>query len=99
GYVPDNLMLFFGSEFNEIRTQHYSEAVSPVVALIEELQLQPTLLGEADSSLVKTIQDNFLTVFSLNKVSMGDKVVKTVAGLLIQQIFLLAQARAFEQKV
>lgn len=30
---------------------------------------------------------------------MGEKVVKTVAGLLIQQIFLLAQARAFNQKV
>ena len=99
GYVPDNLMLFFGSEFNELRTQHYSEAVSPIIALIEELQLQPALLAEADSSLAKTIQDNFLTVFSLNKVSMGDKVVKTVAGLLIQQIFLLAQARAFGQKV
>lgn len=99
GYVPDNLMLFFGSEFNEIRTQHHAEAISPIVALIEELQLQPTLLTEADSSLLKTIQNNFLTVFSLNKVSMGDKVVKTVAGLLIQQIFLLAQARAFGQKV
>ncbi|HEX7963977.1 MAG TPA: DUF87 domain-containing protein [Candidatus Saccharimonadales bacterium] len=99
GYVPDNLMLFFGSEFNEIRTQHHAEAISPIVALIEELQLQPSLLTEADSSLLKTIQDNFLTVFSLNKVSMGDKVVKTVAGLLIQQIFLLAQARAFGQKI
>jgi type IV secretory pathway TraG/TraD family ATPase VirD4 len=30
---------------------------------------------------------------------MGEKVVKTIAGLLIQQIFLLAQARAFNQKV
>lgn len=99
GYVPDNLALFFGSEFNEIRTQHYAEAVSPIIALIEELQLQPALLSETGASLSKTIQDNFLTVFSLNKVSMGDKVVKTVAGLLIQQIFLLAQARAFGQKV
>jgi hypothetical protein len=99
GYVPDNLLLFFGSEFNEIRTQHYNEAVSPITALIEELQLQPALLGETNSSLARTIQDNFLTVFSLNKVSMGDKVVKTVAGLLIQQIFLLAQARVFGQKV
>ncbi len=99
GYVPDNLILFFGSEFNEIRTQYYSEAVSPIIALVEEMQLQPTLLGEADLSLAKTIQDNFLTVFSLNKVSMGEKVVKTVAGLLIQQIFLLAQAHAFGQKV
>lgn len=30
---------------------------------------------------------------------MGEKVVKTVAGLLIQQVFLLAQARAFGQKI
>ena len=30
---------------------------------------------------------------------MGEKVVKTVAGLLIQQIFLLAQANAFNQRV
>ncbi|HSX06070.1 MAG TPA: type IV secretion system DNA-binding domain-containing protein [Candidatus Saccharimonadales bacterium] len=99
GFVPDNLILFFGSEYNELRTQHYAESISPIIALVEEMQLQPTLLGEADVSLAKTVQDNFLTVFSLNKVSMGEKVVKTVAGLLIQQIFLLAQARAFEQKV
>jgi len=57
------------------------------------------LVGESETSLAKTVQENFLTVFSLNKVSMGEKVVKTVAGLLIQQIFLLAQARAFDQKV
>lgn len=30
---------------------------------------------------------------------MGEKVVKTVAGLLIQQIFLLAQARSFNEKI
>jgi hypothetical protein len=99
GYVPDNILHFFGAEYNEIRTQHYNEAVSPIISLVDEMQLQPTLLGDADRSLNKTIQDNFLTVFSLNKVSMGEKVVKTVAGLLIQQIFLLAQARAFNQKV
>jgi len=99
GYVPENVLLFFGSEYNQLRTQHYSEAISPIIALVEEMQMQPALLGEADLSLAKTVQDNFLTVFSLNKVSMGEKVVKTVAGLLIQQIFLLAQARAFNRKV
>ena len=30
---------------------------------------------------------------------MGEKVVKTVAGLIIQQIFLLAQARQFQEKI
>lgn len=98
-HVPSNIIKFFGTDFNELRNKYYNEAILPVVSLVDEMQLQPTLVGEGDLSLQKTIQDNFLTVFSLNKVSMGEKVVKTVAGLLIQQIFLLAQARAFNQKV
>jgi hypothetical protein len=99
GYVPQNIIQFFGSDFNEIRTKNYQTAILPVVSLVDELQLQPTLVKGGDVSMAKTIQDHFLTVFSLNKVSMGEKTVKTVAGLLIQQIFLLAQSRAFSQKV
>jgi len=99
GYVPTNITKFFGADFNEMRTKYYNEAVLPLVSLVDEMQLQPTLVNKGEVSLQKTIQDHFLTVFSLNKVSMGEKVVKTVAGLLIQQIFLLAQARAFNQKV
>lgn len=99
GYVPDNIIHFFGADFNELRTKYYNESISPIVSLIDEMQMQPTLVSEGELSLASTIQNNFLTVFSLNKVSMGEKVVKTVAGLLIQQIFLLAQARAFNQRV
>jgi Helicase HerA, central domain len=99
GYVPANVTKFFGGDFNELRTQYHNETILPLVSMVDEMQLQPSLVGESETSLAKTVQDNFLTVFSLNKVSMGEKVVKTVAGLLIQQIFLLAQARAFNQKV
>lgn len=99
GYVPKNIVQFFGADFNELRTKYYNEAILPIVSLVDEMQLQPSLVNEGEVSLLKTVQDNFLTVFSLNKVSMGDKVVKTVSGLLIQQIFLLAQARAFSEKV
>ena len=99
GFVPPNVIKFFGADYNEFRTQYYSETILPIVSLVDEMQLQPSLVGESESPLAKTIQTNFLTVFSLNKVSMGDKVVKTVAGLLIQQIFLLAQARAFGERV
>ncbi len=99
GFVPQNVEKFFGADFNELRTQRYTEAILPIVSMVDEMQLQPSLVGGSELSLAKTIQDNFLTVFSLNKVSMGEKVVKTVAGLLIQQIFLLAQARVFGQKV
>ncbi len=99
GYVPQNVTQFFGADFNELRTQRYTDSILPLVSMVDEMQLQPSIAGGSDLSLAKTIQDNFLTVFSLNKVSMGEKVVKTVAGLLIQQIFLLAQARVFGQKV
>ncbi len=100
-YVPQNIIRFFSTDFNELRTQSYNEAILPIVSLVDEMQLQPAMSqqNENSSSLAKLISGNFLTVFSLNKVSMGEKVVKTVAGLLIQQIFLLAQARAFSEKV
>lgn len=99
GYIPQNVTKFFGADYNELRTQYYNETILPLVSMVDEMQLQPSLVGESETSLAKTIQDNFLTVFSLNKVSMGEKVVKTIAGLLIQQIFLLAQARVFNQKI
>lgn len=99
GYVPQNVVKYFGADFNEIRTQYYETTILPLVTMVDEMQLQPSLVGESGTSLARVIQENFLTVFSLNKVSMGEKVVKTVAGLLIQQIFLLAQARVFGQKV
>ncbi len=101
GYVPDNIAHFFGTDYNEIRTKYYNEGISPIVSLVDEMQMQPSLAGNGEhaTSMAQIINSNFLTVFSLNKVSMGEKVVKTVAGLLIQQIFLLAQARAFNQKV
>lgn len=98
-HVPPNIVKFFGADFNEIRTQYHNEAILPIVSLVDEMQLQPALVGGGNVSLAKTVNDNFLTLFSLNKVTMGEKVVKTVAGLIIQQVFLLAQSRAFNQKV
>lgn len=101
GFVPANIVQFFGTDFNELRTKYYNEAISPLISLVEEMQMQPSLGGNNENaqSLAALIKANYLTVFSLNKISMGEKVVKTLAGLLIQQIFLLAQARTFNEKV
>ena len=99
GNIPPNIEQFFATDFNEIRTTHYTEAILPIISLVDEMQLQPSLVGENETSLARTIESNFLTVFSLNKVTMGEKVVKTAAGILIQQIFLLAQARSFNEKI
>lgn len=99
GKVPPNIEQFFATDYNEIRTTHYTEAILPIISLVDEMQLQPGLVSENEVSLSRAIHNNFLTVFSLNKVSMGEKVVKTAAGILMQQIFLLAQARAFNEKI
>ncbi len=101
GHVPANVVQFFNTDYNDMRTKYFNEAILPIVSLVDELQLQESLAGNQQdaASLQSIVQSNFLTVFSLNKVSMGEKVVKTVAGLLIQQLFLLAQARAFNEKV
>ena len=101
GFIPQNIIHFFGTDFNELRTKYYNESISPIASLVDEMQMQPSLAGgdENAMSLGQIINSNFLTTFSLNKVSMGEKVVKTIAGLLIQQIFLLAQAKTFDQKI
>ena len=99
GFVTHSIEQFFATDFNELRTNHHSDAIQPIIALVDELALQPAISGTAEATLAQTISENFLTIFSLNKISMGDKAVKTVAGLLIQQIFLLAQAHAFSRNV
>lgn len=101
GFVPDNITHFFGTDFNELRTRNYNETISPIVSFVEEIQLQPGLgsSGENKSSLASIIDEHTTTIFSLNKISMGEKAVKTIAGLLIQQIFLLAQAKSFSRKL
>lgn len=98
-FIPDNVYKFFGTDFNDIKTTHYNEAIVPIVGLVDEMQLQPGMTGSEGVSLTTMVQENFLNVFSLNKVSMGEKVVKTMAGLILQQIFLLAQGRVFNQKL
>jgi hypothetical protein len=100
-YIPANISQFFKTDFNELRTSSYTEAILPLVSLVDEMQLQPALVEQKDETrpLGNLINNNFLTIFSLNKISMGEKVVKTVAGLLMQQIFLLAQSRTFNEKV
>lgn len=100
-HVPANIIQFFNTDYNEMRTKYYNESILPIVSLVDEMQLQESLSQSSDTDIPLNdhINNNFLTIFSLNKVSMGEKVVKTIAGLLIQQLFLLAQARSLNQKV
>lgn len=100
-YIPHNIAYFFREEYPKITRDHYADTVLPIVELVDEIELQAGGVGmrAQASSLATVVSANPLTVFSLNKVAMGEKVIKTVSGLLIQQLFLLAQARQFEERI
>jgi hypothetical protein len=37
GYIPDNVVKFFGADYNELRTQHYNETILPLVSMVDEM--------------------------------------------------------------
>lgn len=90
--LPTSIIQFFATDFSVIKNQHYSEAIAPLVAFIDEMQMVPVFDGAPYTvGLADLLSDSFLSIFSLNRLALGDKVVRTIAGLLMQQLFLYAQ--------
>ena len=85
--LPTSVIDFFLSDFNELKTKSYSEAISPVISFIDEMEMVPTFNNEQNKiDLKETINNNFLTLFSLDRTKLGDKVIKTISGLIMQQL-------------
>lgn len=92
--TPSSVSHFFLTEFQELRSQAYNSAFAPIMAFIDEMQMIPVMNQTAAlDSIATVIERNFLTVFSLNRLFLGDKPTRVIAGLLMQQIFLFAQHR------
>lgn len=90
---------FFDTEFVELQTRFYEVAIMPILVLIDELQFVPAFSQESQSNLENDIKNNFLTCFSLNRIYLGDKATRLIAGLIIQQLFLLAQKKIINKKI
>lgn len=99
-HLPESVAQFFLTDFQELKTKSYSEAIAPIIAFIDEMQMVPTFNQEClTPGLEGVLRDTFLTIFSLNRLQFGDKVVRTLAGLLMQQLFLLAQSRTPDKQL
>lgn len=99
-HIPAAIKTYFNDTYAITYRTQYSENILPILELIDEIDLRAnTTHASAANSLAQVVQSSPLTVFSLNKVSMGEKVIKTVSGLLISQLFLLAQSRQFNEKI
>ena len=97
--TEDSMVHFFDAEFQQIQTEHYESAIMPILTLIDELNFLPVFGSGHEESLTETMQKNFLTCFSISKVFLGEKATKLISGLIIQQIFLIAQSRSLKKKI
>lgn len=98
--LPSSVIDFFLNDFNELKTKSYSEAISPIISFIDEMEILP-VFNESNNigNLKNTINNNFLTIFSLDKTKLGDKVTKTIAGLVMQQLLILIQSHSFKEHI
>lgn len=99
--LPESTVDFFLSDFNELKNQSYQEAIAPIISFIDEMQILPVFNNDNENlkSIENVIQNNFLTIFSLDQVTLGETVTKTIAGFIMQQILQLVQANSFEEHI
>ncbi len=98
--LPVSVIDFFLSDFNDLKTKSYGDAISPIIGFIDEMEMIPVFNSEQNSENLKnTIHDNFLTLFSLDRTKLGDKVTKTISGLIMQQLLTIIQRQEIDEHI
>ena len=98
--LPVSVIDFFLSDFNDLKTKSYGEAISPIIGFIDEMEMIPVFNSEEKTDNLKnTIHNNFLTLFSLDRTKLGDKVTKTISGLIMQQLLTLIQKHEIDEHI
>jgi GTPase SAR1 family protein len=98
--IPINIIEFFRVDFNELKTKSYQEAIAPIVAFIDEMQLLPAFdKCEQMESIKDEIEKNFITILSLDQMTLGLNITKTIAGFAMQSILQLVQAHTFAEHI
>lgn len=98
--VPVSVVDFFLMDFNDLKTKSYGEAISPIIAFVDEMEMIPVFNEEGNiNNIEETIDNNFLSIFSLDRTRLGDKVTKTIAGLVMQQLLTLIQSKRRDEHI
>lgn len=96
--LPIQITEFFLTDFNDLKSKSYGEAISPIISFIDEMQLVPVFQKEIKNNNLNTVlEDNYLTIFSLDRTKFGDKITKTIASLLMQQLLTVIQTKSFNE--
>lgn len=97
--LPISVIDFFLSDFNDFKVKYYGESISPIISFVDEIELLPAFNEDYDISLEDSIKNNFLTLFSLDRTKLGDKITKTISGLIMQQLLSLIQRKKFDEHI
>ena len=98
--IQENIIEFFRVDFNEIKTKSYQEAIAPIISFIDEMQLLPAFNNEKQMRNIKDeIENNFITMISLDQITLGLNITKTIAGFTMQAILQLVQAHTFNEHI
>jgi hypothetical protein len=98
--LPVSVIDFFLSDFNDLKTKSYGDAISPIIGFIDEMEMIPVFNLEHNmDNLTQTIKNNFLTIFSLDRTRLGDKVTKTISGLIMQQLLGIIQNHEMDEHI
>ena len=99
-FVQPNIIEFFRVDFNELKTQSYQEAISPIISFIDEMQLLPAFNDTNQTRNIKEeISNNFITMLSLDQTTLGLNITKTIAGFAMQAILQLVQSHSFNEHI
>lgn len=98
--IQPNIIEFFRVDFNELKTKSYQEAISPIISFVDEMQLLPAI-NETNTvkNIKQEIEENFITILSLDQITLGLNITKTIAGFAMQQILQLVQAHTFNEHI
>ena len=98
--ISNTIIDFFTTDFNELKTKSYSEAISPIISFIDDREIILIFISNNNVDDISSIvEKNFLTLFSLDRTKLGDRVTKTISGLIMQQLLLLVQKKKINEHI
>lgn len=95
--IPISINQFFMGDFNELKNQSYSEAIAPIISFLDEMELVFQNLGT--KTLKEQIDNNFVTIFSLDSMKLGTHTIKTISGFLMQQMLYVAMQKEIDEHI
>lgn len=99
-FIAPNVIEFFRVDFSELKNKSYQEAISPIISFIDEMEMLPALNStDGISTIEDKIRKNFVTILSLDQMSLGLNITKTIAGFAMQQLLQLVQSHSFYEHI